>query len=345
MNGAYSGMALLVACGGSGSGDPTGAPAPTVDSGHTATDDPSQTDVFPIVSAPAADVLFVVDDSGSIEDVQDRLVAGFPSLLTPIEAAALDYHIGVVSTDIDDPTVAGLLRESDGYRFLTPDVPNPVEVFAGMAQLGTEGSGDEKGLGAVYTALELEADAPQNEGFDREGVALHVVVVSDEDDTTESDLTTVDEFVRWFDSLEASIDARAFSSFVCFPGCGATTPGVRYLEVTKDIGGLAWNIQDDLGEGLARLGTQIGSVGQLFELEGIPVVETIDVRLERRVNGQDVTIIFEPAVFDTSVSPPTLVDGEWIYDESTNTISFAEFVAVVGDTVSITYDVVGSVRR
>src|SRR5262245_53839080 len=54
-----------------------------------------------IVLPPAepVDVLFVVDNSGSMADEQDRLAAAFPAFLAALQPDA-DLHVAIVTTDL-----------------------------------------------------------------------------------------------------------------------------------------------------------------------------------------------------------------------------------------------------
>ena len=108
------------------------------------------------------DVLWVIDNSCSMADEQEQLTSNFPSFINYFLDSGVDYHIGVISTDLDDSSEAGQLRAPDGVRFIIPDTEEPETVFEGMATVGIEGSGSEKGRGAAYTAIELRRDDAAN---------------------------------------------------------------------------------------------------------------------------------------------------------------------------------------
>src|SRR5688572_15430483 len=55
--------------------------------------------VVPAAVPTPADILFVVDNSGSMADEQERLASNFDAFIREI-AGAGDYQIGVVSTDL-----------------------------------------------------------------------------------------------------------------------------------------------------------------------------------------------------------------------------------------------------
>src|SRR6185503_15155126 len=56
--------------------------------------------VVPAAKPTPADILFVVDNSGSMADEQENLAANFEAFITQI-AGAGDYQIMVATTDVD----------------------------------------------------------------------------------------------------------------------------------------------------------------------------------------------------------------------------------------------------
>ena len=341
----------LVACNGDfGFGDdPTSPPPPA----ERPPEQMTHTDLITQVTTPESDILFVIDNSCSMDNNQAQLATNFPIFMEFFEGSGLDYHIAAVSTDVDLTTQAGILRESDGIRFITPSVQNAPAVFDGMARLGATGSGREAGLEAAFTALELKADVPENVGFFREDAALHTVVLSDENDQSNlssPEVIALQEFIRWYDGLKTSLDERSFSSIVCYPDCVvyiSETHGARYLQVTEEIGGVEADIQREAWERvLERLGIQASGLKKEYFLSQQPVVDTIEVRVLRDTGGaQPAEILFEPAVFDDTQDPPVLIDGEWTYDAVRNSISFQEFLPSPLDVVNVTYTLLSAAQE
>ena len=170
---------------------------------------PHQCDVYRQLSVRKVDILWVVDSSGSMAPKQARLAANFFGFISQLVNAnpPIDFHIGVVSTDTDDPAVRGGLRPwsqgglAGSYIACTPQVgggllcnTSPASVDGGtssataafnqMSNVGTSGSAHERGLYAAYLALTNPANisTPTDARFIRPDAALYVVVVSDEDD-------------------------------------------------------------------------------------------------------------------------------------------------------------------
>ncbi|MCC7383738.1 MAG: VWA domain-containing protein [Deltaproteobacteria bacterium] len=175
--------------------------------------------VEPTVTAPPADILFVVDNSGSMADEQEKLAQNFDRFIDAITDHAADYQIAVVTTDLEAPggEQAGLREYSAKAAFpWTVDVSNVVSTcsaagvdhgcfrgpdagqrlvrssatrdaqiaaFRDNVRVGSCGSGAERGLDAMVEALRKAAPGGCNEGFLRPEANLVIVLVSDEEDT------------------------------------------------------------------------------------------------------------------------------------------------------------------
>ncbi len=153
------------------------------------------------------DLLFVIDNSGSMQNEQASLVASFGGFVAGIQAAldtADSYHVGVVTTDSYGSNADGCkslgalvtrtggeassgtncLPFSSGMRYLDDTEPDLATKFACIAQVGISGSGDEIQAEAGYRAISPNLNGPGacNEGFVREDALLVVVIITDEDD-------------------------------------------------------------------------------------------------------------------------------------------------------------------
>jgi hypothetical protein len=161
------------------------------------------------------DLLFVVDNSGSMTEEQANLKKNFPDFMRVLEnipGGLPDTRIAVVSTNLGaGPTAVakecpvlgdkgafqakagcGLDTAKDGF-FLKVDGKGTknftgalTDVFSCMATLGNAGCGYEHQLQSMRTAL-AAADptttiAPSNHGFLRKNAYLGIVILTDEDD-------------------------------------------------------------------------------------------------------------------------------------------------------------------
>jgi hypothetical protein len=156
------------------------------------------------------DILFVIDNSGSMADQQESLLASFEGFVQGIQqnlAYAESYHVGVVSsdnyysnapgcTDLGDlVTQTGGVESSmcvgtpftSGHNYMDQTEIDLTAKFKCVAELGAGGSDDEKVAASVIGALAPANNAPGacNDGFSRLDSLLIIVIITDEDDVAE----------------------------------------------------------------------------------------------------------------------------------------------------------------
>lgn len=275
---------------------------------------------------PAVDVLFVVDNSCSMFEEQAALGINFPAMLDWFVGSGLDYHVGVVSTDMNDPTQAGRLRTVDDLRWIEEQTEDPELLFNQMVQMGTGGHYEEKGRAAAYTAIELLGSS-DNLGFVRPNAAMHITVVSDENDDSGDSPVSRQEWIDYLLDYRVGAQMVSFSSIVGpLTGCPYIgSPGIEYTSVTDAVGGVVWPIcSEDWTAVLDQLGFLATGLSKEFFLSRRPVQETILVRVNTGEAVQD------------------FLPEEYIYSETRNSISFVSFIPEPLDTVEITYEVLAS---
>lgn len=157
------------------------------------------------------DILFVVDDSGSMAEEQTNLASNFPRFVEVINAfmtesgRPLDYRIGVTTTGQDMVTVVSfppmfplppvemmesgpggaLLQDSAcgmSRRWIERADADVAGSFSCVAQVGTGGSSVEMPLRMVEMALTDKVEDGTNAGFIREDALLAIVMLTDEND-------------------------------------------------------------------------------------------------------------------------------------------------------------------
>ncbi len=309
----------LTACGPDKSTDTSAMTGPdaigfTGEAGGLESSDFSVTDEFTFHVSPV-DVLFVVDDSCSMDEEQVALQVGFSGFFNLLKIVGDQYHIGVVSTDMDDPAKSGQLRDFEGTRFITGETKDPYTAFDDMITgLGIKGSGTEKGVFATQAALDYHRDG-YNAGFYREEAALLVVVMSDEPDQSTADLT-YPEFLDWFNSLKPKSEPGflTFNSIVGPPGgCSSATgladEGTGYLDLSGMTGGVIHSICDT-GFG-APLETMVAQVPtEEFFLSEEPVLDSITLAAVE----PDGTYVY-------------MTEDDWVYDAKVISIQLRRAVA------------------
>ncbi|NOY25426.1 MAG: VWA domain-containing protein [Oligoflexia bacterium] len=219
-----------------------------------------------------SDVLIVVDNSASMVEEQARLLASFESFTSVLDTTRANFQLGVVTTDAS----AGVAMESG---VLNPDTEDLSNMFLSAIDVGTGGSRTEQGLSQALLAV----NPANNPGFMRPGAALHILIVSDEDDQSDE---SVDFYLHEFQSL-AGQDRVVVHAIVgdlpegCASGVSAASPGPRYIEAVDYTGGLNGSVcADDYGPVLERIGLDVAAWNDHFELNAIPRPETLVVRVD-----------------------------------------------------------------
>jgi hypothetical protein len=195
----------------------------STDNGSTESDDGPLLDVFTETESATAeggdadectnvDILFVIDDSGSMGDNQQSLIESFDGFVHGIQqnlSEAESYHIGVVTSEdyFENPQgcaeIGSLITQTggpessnavctpftSGQRYL--DETQGLTLtgkFACAAKVGAGGADDERMMRGMLNAVHPDAQLPGacNEGFSRVDSLLVIVLITDEDDVAEN---------------------------------------------------------------------------------------------------------------------------------------------------------------
>ena len=261
---------------------------------------------------PILDVLWVVDDSGSMNRFQTNLASNIGLFVSTFMSTGADYHMSVITTS--DWFASPLITSADA---------DPAGTLAAQVMVGVSGSGMEKGIKMAKEALSSSSSAGPGSSFFRSDATLVVIFVSDEPDFSEGGWSS---YLPFFDSIKPAGQFIPYGVIGDHPaGCSMTGPfgnaqfGSGYWHMIDHYGGDWYSIcATDWGVQLQNLADAMTS-RRAYELqEDDPIVTTIEVT----VNGQ--------------------VSTEWEYDEVRNSVVFTEDgIPDEGQTVEITYAVWG----
>ena len=207
------------------------------------------------------DVLWVVDNSGSMSDDLQVVSQNFESFIEVFIDLGLDYHMGVITTDMTSSQYSGRLVGP----YITPSTRDPVGTFVGQIDLGSGGSANEVGFEAIQAALTDPLLSGYNAGFMRSGAALAAIVVTDEDN---SSTQSASSFVSWFEGLKSDPGLTTFSA-ICedlFISCD------RYATAADSTGGITGDIADqaDYPSVLERISLTSAGLTVSFDLTHEP---------------------------------------------------------------------------
>ncbi len=264
----------------------------------------------------AVDVLWVVDNSPGSSAAQNAVALAAPAFFGTLLTAEVDFHVGVVSTDMVHLDHAGALRAAGGLRWLEPETPLLEDLFVQMAMLGETGDPAPMGRDAVSAAL-LDLADTTNAGFQRDGVPLEVVFVSNDADHSESNYA---EFESWL----LGDEARVWSIVCAEEGadCAADQVGADYVALAAASDGSVFDVADpDLGDELRNVATRSAELFGEFHLLDIPDVDTVDVWTHEAA-GQ----VYAFAM-----------DDDYVYEPEPNSVSFVHYLPGPGAAVYVEY--------
>ncbi len=230
------------------------------------------------------DILWVVDNSASMDPLQQNMVSNFNNFIQNFQTKGFDYNMVVTTSDSylaaptydNNPTLAawrdGVGSALSGFFYITPLIPNIVQNFVTNATQGALGSADERAFSSITAAL----SSPLNAGFPRAGSFFAVIILSDEDDFTDpnrpelswikgglpdhdyadTNLVTVNSMVSYLDNLTSStptnrhynVSAISVLDSACQASHVAASPativGQRYMQLVTDTNGILGSICD-----------------------------------------------------------------------------------------------------
>jgi hypothetical protein len=172
------------------------------------------TDSYPLepFKRQPIDVLFVIDDSCSMEDDQSALATNFQSFFGSFRANQVDFRIAAVTTDMDDDARKG--------RFVGPVITdktvNVDAAFSTLVNVGSEGSAQERALAAARAALTEPLLSSNNKNFLRDNADFALIILGDEDDQSGFPLSDFESFLR---GLKTGDHRLSVTSIVGLDGC------------------------------------------------------------------------------------------------------------------------------
>jgi hypothetical protein len=259
------------------------------------------------------DILWVVDDSATMLEEHDLLIASAEAFISFVSNSGIDFRLGVISTDMDYG--GGELRGD----VLGPDTVGMVDAFNEQIVGQFTGSRDERGIDAAS----IGADPSYNGEFARNKADLELIFFSDEDDHSEM---SVDELLQELKRQRGSgVDVKVHAVVGDPPeGCvsvgAAADAGTRYLEAQAATEGRRESIcTADYGAMLARVALDVVGLEMEFALSKVPDVATMQVRVNE------------------VIVHPRRRDG-WYYNAGDNTLRFDGYgVPPPGATISAAF--------
>lgn len=233
------------------------------------------------------DILWVIDNSGSMGDEQLALAQNFEFFIEDFINKNIDFKMAITTTD--DKLVSNSLTELTSQK-LQEDENQFKTSFKNMIKVGTSGSGQERGLWAAETFTNNYAHT-----FFRSDAYYIVVYVSDESDQSSETTSHYLQNLRSWKNNESLVRAYSIVNMDSTPSNNSyiQVGFERYKAMADETNGYAVDIRDDFFGTLLTMGEDIAQLSLSFVLS--QTVNEID-SLEVLVDGVQVTTgwIFDP---------------------------------------------------
>lgn len=281
------------------------------------------------------DILWVIDDSGSMGPDQANLAYNFQAFIQQFINRNLDYRMAITTTDTrprggnwwqsgwNGEMVCPWQSISAGLAQVNPQ--SVIDNFIDCAMVGTHGSVLETGLEAVEKFIGHYGPNPSKESFLRDDAYFIIIVLADEDDQSprssgQFSTLPVDHYLDIAWSTKANNGLVKFYSIVFMDESqrehSVESIGSRFMEASDKTGGAIANIKDNFYNILTDISNEIINLSDSFALSYLPYKN-----LEVRVNGD-------------KTSP-----SDWRLNESSMSIRFEEHAIPEADsTIEISYE-------
>jgi hypothetical protein len=329
--------------------------------------DAIQTDSYTQKDRPKVDVLWVIDNSGSMGWAQNLLATQIPTFMSFAIEQNVDFHIGVTTTGVAYRTGSGcpggFNGNEDGRLFPHPSLGRPrilkstmprdqlMSVFAQNVMVGTC-----HGSEAVYEAARRALSDPWintpeadggNQGFLRRDASLSIIGLTDENDvdslwegnaSADKSVTRYVDFFRSLkpsrmkDSIKVHMISGGMTSCSGAMACPRCVEGTQltngiWVEICKPIGDPSW---DD-----AFLQMSEGAFGfdTAFGLRGQPA----DVTNDGIVDHNDIEVRVAGRIREAITHTGARV---WHYNPESNSVNFSPlYVPGANQVIEVTYKV------
>lgn len=220
------------------------------------------------------DILWVIDDSGSMADEQDSLGRNFKSFIDQFLVKDIDFKMAITTTDGTSTRNGKMVGDSSKLTRASAKGNKTAFInnFTKWVKVGTSGSGIEQGLKTSTSFMDRYASS-----FLRSDAFLVVVYLSDEEDQSDK---KVSEYIAKLQALKTNKGmVKAYSIVATKNGSKASweTAGLRYSEVSTATAGTTSDIKKDFANVLLDMGGTIVNLMDSFALNESPYKDQVEV--------------------------------------------------------------------
>ncbi len=325
------------------------------------------------------DILWVVDNSGSMASSQQNLVSNFDSFIKNFVQKSYDFRMAVTTSDAfmaeapwasfyNDPwnnyyyrnryyfnqpqAEKAMLRDgipgvsSSGIRVIDNKTADIIGTFNINAVQAISGYGDERAFQSITSTL----DSALNSGFRREDAFLAVIIVSDEDDFSHDGTTPIDnpnhaslhpvsKYVDYLNALTASSGATRKYSVSTI-----SINDQACLDLLNQSNGgrkIGHRMHDIVNQTGGTIGNLCGDFAEELTLIQDKIINKLtQFYLQREPIPSTIKVVVNGVVVPEASGTG---DGQgWTYNAEANSIQFSErYSPPQGASIAVNFDPAG----
>ncbi len=285
------------------------------------------------------DILWVIDNSGSMLTKQQNLANGFNSFSRVFVDKGFDFHMAIITSDMRTVGAGGQHGQFQGVpSVITNTTPNFATTFQSNVVVGNTGDSAAKELEAIQFALSAPNLNGVNAGFLRSDAHLAVIELSDaDDDDSATDGYTTANTLSFLQALKpdvydvinrtykhnftvSTVGVQSLTDPDCAPLLPLIEVATKFISLTSSTNGSFASIcKNDFSSGLSTISQTIAQAITSIPLARVPDVSTLSV------------------TFNGSAVPNDPTNG-YSYISSSNTIVFnGSFIPVANTSIAINY--------
>lgn len=262
---------------------------------------------FTVTQNNKADILIVIDNSGSMNAEQKNMASRFATFIDQLKN--LDWRIAIVTTDVSskaykkdgqflifDKTAFNTVA-ADGTVVTAPDfyyIDSTMDVIKAKDSFGktiqrpaNEGSGDEQGIAASLRAVQRSQDpltvpeSQPNRDFFRNDAVLSVLVVTDANETNPRGTQPQNTPQNWISTVQTIWPSKPFvynsiivksGDSACLAVNGNEAYGTSYEALSGLTGGIIGTVcASDYGSQLSKMGQAVVNLRRVVNVNCAPV--------------------------------------------------------------------------
>jgi len=248
------------------------------------------------------DIIWVIDPSGSMNNEKPYIIAGIEAMIAALPN--VNWRLVIISSDYRQSGT------SSDFPLMQGDTASDAIAMYNSAVAG----GLEAGFDAVYEYIEFN---PWSQNWLRDDAALLTVFVSDEEEQSSHNLSTVNSFTSWYSSLRNNVYVASIVNLnpadsLCNHNDANT--GYKYIDAANNYNGQVLDIcSNDWSAGVLDAASQV-TPHEFYDLSYIPM---------------------DPSMISVFVDYQPYTD--WYYSSTDNRVYF-DIVPSEGSLVEIAYN-------